>query len=122
MIRIQPDEGITLRIGAKRPGSQFELVPAGMKLDYARLARSSLPEAYEIVLDEVMKGGHNAFPSGDEIERSWEIVDPLVKSWEHEGHPEIYQQGSWGPGEADELLSTSGGGRWINSGDEPGLA
>jgi len=122
VIRIQPDEGITLRIGAKRPGSQFELVPAGMKLDYARLARSSLPEAYEIVLDEVMKGGHNAFPSGDEIERSWEIVDPLVKSWEHEGHPEIYQQGSWGPGEADELLSTSGGGRWINSGDEPGLA
>jgi glucose-6-phosphate 1-dehydrogenase len=122
VIRIQPDEGITLRIGAKRPGSQFELVPAGMKLDYARLTRSKLPEAYEIVLDEVMKGGHNAFPSGEEIERSWEIVDPLVKSWEQDGHPEVYQQGSWGPGEADELLAKSGGGRWINSGDEPGLA
>jgi glucose-6-phosphate 1-dehydrogenase len=122
VIRIQPDEGITLRIGAKRPGSQFELVPAGMKLDYARLARTSLPEAYEIVLDEVMKGGHNAFPSGDEIERSWEIVDPLVKSWEQDGHPEIYQPGSWGPGEADELLTASGGGRWISSGDEPGLS
>jgi glucose-6-phosphate 1-dehydrogenase len=122
VIRIQPDEGITLRIGAKRPGSQFELVPAGMKLDYARLARTSLPEAYEIVLDEVMKGGHNAFPSGDEIERSWEIVDPLVKSWEQDGHPEIYPKGSWGPGEADELLAASGGGRWISSGDEPGLA
>jgi glucose-6-phosphate 1-dehydrogenase len=93
-----------------------------MKLDYARLARTSLPEAYEIVLDEVMKGGHNAFPSGDEIERSWEIVDPLVKSWEQDGHPEIYPKGSWGPGEADELLAASGGGRWISSGDEPGLA
>jgi glucose-6-phosphate 1-dehydrogenase len=122
VIRIQPDEGITLRIGAKRPGSQFELVPAGMKLDYAKLARTALPEAYEIVLDEVMKGGHTAFPSGDEIERSWEIVDPLVKSWEREGHPEIYQKGSWGPGEADELVSAGGGGRWINSSDEPGLA
>jgi glucose-6-phosphate 1-dehydrogenase len=122
VIRIQPDEGITLRIGAKRPGTQFELVPAGMKLDYARLARTALPDAYEIVLGEVMKGGHNAFPSGEEIERSWEIVDPLVQSWEAEGHPETYVRGSWGPGAADELLTATGGGRWINSGDEPGLA
>jgi glucose-6-phosphate 1-dehydrogenase len=122
VIRIQPDEGITLRIGAKRPGSQFELVPAGMKLDYAKLARTSLPDAYEIVLDEVMKGGHSAFPSGEEIERSWEIVDPLVKSWEAGGHPVTYVRGSWGPGEADDLLAATGGGRWINSGDEPGLA
>ena len=69
-----------------------------------------------------MKGGHNAFPSGEEIERSWEIVDPLVKSWEAEGHPEVYARGSWGPGEAEELVAANGGGRWINSGDEPGLA
>jgi glucose-6-phosphate 1-dehydrogenase len=91
-----------------------------MKLDYARLARASLRDAYEIVLDEVMKGGHSAFPSGEEIERSWEIVDPLVKAWESDGHPEIYARGSWGPGAADDLVAGQGGGRWIASGDEPG--
>ena len=120
VIRIQPDESITLRIGAKRPGPSFEMVPAGMKLEYRRLARAHLPDAYENVLREVFAGGHTMFPSGKEIERSWEIVDPLVEAWESEGHPESYQRGSWGPGAADELVAQSGGGRWVNSGDEPG--
>jgi len=122
VIRIQPDEGITLRIGAKRPGVRFEMVPAGMRLDYAHLTRTALPDAYENVLAEVLAGGHSAFPGGEEIELSWEIVDPLIKSWEQEGHPEPYQQGSWGPQAADDLLADNGGGRWIVSGDEPGTA
>jgi len=120
VIRFQPDEGITLRIGAKRPGSRFEMVPAGMRLQYQGLARTSLPDAYENVLFEVLAGGHSLFPSGKEIERSWEIVDPLIAAWEAEGHPEVYTPGSWGPGAADDLVSASGGGRWIASGDEPG--
>ena len=62
VIRIQPDEGITLRIGAKRPGVRFEMVPAGMRLDYSRLTRIALPDAYENVLSEVIAGGHSAFP------------------------------------------------------------
>jgi len=122
VIRIQPDEGITLRIGAKRPGVRFEMVPAGMRLDYSRLTRIALPDAYENVLSEVIAGGHSAFPGGEEIELSWEIVDPLIKSWELEGHPEPYQKGSWGPQAADDLLASGGGGRWIISGDEPGTA
>jgi len=116
VIRFQPDEGITLRIGAKRPGARFEMVPAGMRLEYQQLARSALPDAYENVLAEVLTGGHSLFPSGKEIERCWEIVDPLISAWEAEGHPEIYARGSWGPGAADDLV----GGRWIASGDEPG--
>jgi glucose-6-phosphate 1-dehydrogenase len=120
VIRLQPDEGILLRIGAKRPGGRFEMVPAGMKLEYKRLARQELPDAYVNVLSEVLAGGHTVFPSGKEIERSWEIVDPLIQAWEADGHPEIYVAGSWGPHTADELMTVSGGGRWITSGDEPG--
>jgi glucose-6-phosphate 1-dehydrogenase len=120
VIRLQPDEGILLRIGAKRPGGRFEMVPAGMKLEYKRLARQELPDAYVNVLSEVLAGGHTVFPSGKEIERSWEIVDPLIQAWEADGHPETYVAGSWGPHTADELMTVSGGGRWITSGDEPG--
>ena len=120
VIRIQPDEGISIRIGAKRPGTKFEMVPAGMRLDYARLSKAALPDAYENVLSEVLAGGHSAFPGAEEIELSWEIVDPLIRAWEAEGHPEIYSKGSWGPRAADDLVADGGGGRWIVSGDEPG--
>ena len=120
VIRIQPDEGITIRIGAKRPGTRFEMVPAGMKLDYKGLTKAPLPDAYENVLSEVLAGGHSAFPGAEEIELQWEIVDPLVKAWESEGHPEPYARGSWGPQAADDLVAAGGGGRWIVSGDEPG--
>ena len=120
VIRIQPQEGITLRIGAKLPGARFEMVPAGMSLEYARLSRAPLPDAYEHVLREVMAGGHSVFPSGAEIVRSWEIVDPLIAAWEQEGHPEPYARQSWGPGAAEELVAATGGGRWLNPGEEPG--
>lgn len=122
VIRIQPDEGISLRIGAKRPGTRFEMVPAGMRLDYAHLTKTALPDAYENVLSEVLAGGHSAFPGAEEIELSWEIVDPLIRAWEAEGHPEVYTVGSWGPHTADDLVAAAGGGRWIVSGDEPGTA
>jgi glucose-6-phosphate 1-dehydrogenase len=122
VIRFQPDEGILLRIGAKLPGAHFEMVPAGMKLEYKGLSRQHLPDAYENVLSEILVGGHNVFPGPREIERSWEIVDPLLQAWEAEGHPDLYIPGSWGPGSADELIATLGGGRWITSGDEPGTS
>jgi len=120
VLRIQPDEGVLLRIGAKRPGTRFEMVPAGLKLEYKSFTRHPLPDAYENVLLEVLAGGHTMFPGGKEIERSWEIVDPLIKAWEASGHPETYVRGSWGPGAADELVAQQGGGRWVASGDEPG--
>jgi len=122
VIRIQPDEGISLRIGAKRPGTKFEMLPAGMRLDYGRLTKAALPDAYENVLSEVLAGGHSAFPGSEEIELSWEIVDPLIRAWETDGHPESYPKGSWGPQAADDLVASAGGGRWIVSGDEPGTA
>ena len=122
VIRVQPDEGVSLRIGAKRPGTRFELLPAGMRLDYARLARTALPDAYENVLSEVLAGGHSAFPGAEEIELQWEIVEPLLRAWETGGNPEVYPVGSWGPSAADDLVAGAGGGRWIVSGDEPGTS
>jgi glucose-6-phosphate 1-dehydrogenase len=120
VLRFQPDESILLRIGAKRPGTPFEMVPAGMKLEYKRLARRELPDAYVNVLNEILAGGHTVFPGAREIERSWEIVDPVIQAWEAEGHPEVYERGSWGPGGGADLVAGHGGGRWISSADEPG--
>lgn len=116
-IRIQPHEGITLRIGAKRPGTRFEMVPAGLDLEYSKLAGSELPDAYEHVLTEVLSGVHTVFPSGDEIDRSWEIVSPVITAWESDGHPEPYAVGSWGPEGADELVERLGRSRWMNPGN-----
>ena len=121
VIRIQPHEEVQLRIGAKVPGGHFELVPAGLRLEYRHLARGPLPDAYENVFTEVLEGGHSVFPGPQEIERSWAIVDPLLRSWEREGSPTPYARGSWGPGEADALAAAHGGGRWVTSGEEPGM-
>ncbi len=120
VLRFQPDEGVLLRIGAKRPGTRFEMLPAGMKLEYQGLSRAALPDAYENVLAEVLAGGHSVFPGALEIERSWQIVDPVLQVWESGGHPEAYAAGSWGPGAADDMIGSLGGGRWVVSGDEPG--
>jgi glucose-6-phosphate 1-dehydrogenase len=113
VIRIQPHEEVQLRVGAKVPGGHFELVPAGLRLEYGRLARGPLPDAYENVFAEVLEGGHSVFPGPQEIERSWQIVDPLLRSWEREGRPLPYPRGSLGPAEADALVAGPGGGQWI---------
>jgi glucose-6-phosphate 1-dehydrogenase len=119
-IRLQPHEGVVIRIGAKLPGARFEMVPAGLELRYSALASGALPDAYENVLGEVLTGSHSIFPGPEEIVRSWEIVDPLLASWERSGSPAPYARGSWGPAAADDLISSLRGGRWITSGDEAG--
>jgi glucose-6-phosphate 1-dehydrogenase len=91
-----------------------------MRLDYGGLTESPLPDAYENVLSEILAGGNLAFPSAEEIDLSWEIVDPLVRAWEDEGRLQSYPAGSWGPQAADDLVAKGGGGRWIVSRDEPG--
>ena len=117
VLRIQPDEGILLRIGAKHPGPQFELVPAALRLDYRAVARERLPDAYDNVLGEILARGQVEFPGPSEIVRAWEIVDPLLGEWESRGRPEIYARGSWGPSAADDLISVYGGGHWLDATD-----
>lgn len=117
VLRIQPDEGILLRIGAKHPGPQFELVPAALRLDYRAVARERLPDAYDNVLGEILAGGQVEFPGPSEIVRAWEIVDPLLGEWESRGRPEIYTRGSWGPRAADDLITARGGVHWLDATD-----
>ncbi|MBJ7599073.1 MAG: glucose-6-phosphate dehydrogenase [Candidatus Nephthysia bennettiae] len=117
VIRIQPDEGIVLRIGAKHPGPRFELMPAAMRLDYRMAAKDMPPDAYDNVLGEILAGGQLEFPGPDEIVRAWEIVDPLLGEWESRGQPEIYARGSWGPSAADDLIAAHGGGQWLDATD-----
>jgi len=117
VLRIQPDEGILLRIGAKHPGPQFDLVPAALRLDYRSVARQRLPGAYDNVLGEILAGGQVEFPGPSEIERAWEIVDPLLREWESHGQPETYTRGSWGPRAADDLIAARGGGCWVDATD-----
>jgi glucose-6-phosphate 1-dehydrogenase len=121
-LRIQPHEEVLVRIGAKRPGPRFEIIPAGLELRYAALSDRPLPDAYENVFSDVLAGGHTVFPGPREIERSWEIVDPLLERWERSGSPEPYARGSWGPAAADELIARLCGGRWITSGEDAGAA
>ena len=119
VLRIQPDEGILLRIGAKHPGPQFQLVPAALRLDYRAVARERVPDAYDNVLSEILEGEQVEFPGPSEIVRAWEIVDPLLGEWEARGRPDPYDRGSWGPSAADDLISVYGDGRWL---DTTGLA
>ena len=121
VVRFQPGEEVVLRIGAKVPGGRFSLEPAGLRLDYKRLARGPLPDAYENVFAEVLEGDHSVFPGPREIERSWQIVDPLLRAWEQGGRPLPYARGSWGPAEADALVGRDGDGHWLTTGEEPGM-
>jgi glucose-6-phosphate 1-dehydrogenase len=105
-IRIQPDEGVTLAINAKRPGAGFELGRATMDFDYERAFPAGLLDAYELLLLEAMEGDHTLFLREDAVERAWEILAPLL-----EARPPVrpYPPGSWGPPEADDLIAPD---RW----------
>jgi glucose-6-phosphate 1-dehydrogenase len=110
---IQPDEGIHLRFEAKLPDSTQEMRSVDMDFHYASLFNGSLPEAYERLLLEALDGDASLFTRSDGIEASWRMVDPIIQGWEAGNDPSLatYPVGSWGPGEADQLLSRDGH-RW----------
>jgi glucose-6-phosphate 1-dehydrogenase len=107
---IQPDEGILLRFEAKQPDSNQEMRSVDMDFHYRSTFSGSLPEAYERLLLEALDGDASLFTRSDGIEASWQLVDPILKGWEDQNTPPlvIYPQGSWGPGEADQLLERDG--------------
>jgi glucose-6-phosphate 1-dehydrogenase len=110
---IQPDEGIHLRFEAKLPDSDQEMRSVDMDFHYGSLFSGSLPEAYERLLLEALKGDASLFTRSDGIEASWKMVDPIIQGWETRNTPPlvIYPVGSWGPVEADQLLDRDGR-RW----------
>ncbi|MFC8382793.1 glucose-6-phosphate dehydrogenase [Nocardia sp. NPDC056952] len=108
VIRVQPDEGITLRFGSKVPGSGMEVRDVNMDFSYGEAFTESSPEAYERLILDVLLGVPSLFPVNAEVELSWRILDPVLAHWAAGGKPEPYEAGTWGPGSADEMLARSG--------------
>ncbi|MBP2478321.1 glucose-6-phosphate 1-dehydrogenase [Crossiella equi] len=108
VIRVQPDEGITLRFGSKVPGTAMQIRDVTMDFGYGHAFTESSPEAYERLLLDVLLGEPSLFPVNDEVETSWEILEPVLKFWESQGRPEPYAAGTWGPDSADEMMARTG--------------
>ncbi|HSO70508.1 MAG TPA: glucose-6-phosphate dehydrogenase, partial [Arachnia sp.] len=109
VMRIQPDEGVTLRFGAKVPGTQMEIREVSMDFGYGGSFTESSPEAYERLILDVLLGDPPLFPQQDEVELSWKILDPVIEYWASVAEqPEQYASGTWGPTSAHEMLSRDG--------------
>lgn len=110
-ICIQPDEGFHLHFEVKVPGAGMRSKSVNMEYHYAAEGMV-LPDAYERLLLDALQGDASLFARADEIERSWELIDPIAAAWEADEIPlYLYEPGSWGPAEADALLAESGR-RW----------
>ena len=111
VIRIQPDEGISLRIQAKIPGTSFRIEPVKMDFHYGTTFGKASPEAYERLLLDAMSGDATLFARRDEVEEAWAFIDIIENAWSAgKNVPDLsfYPAGSWGPEEADELLARDG--------------
>ena len=108
VIRVQPEEGISLRFGTKVPGPDVNVKTVDMEFDYESDFGSGTPEAYERLLLDAMNGEATLFTRSDEIEQAWEIVDPILEHWKRGGKPGTYGAGEWGPASAQELLTRDG--------------
>jgi glucose-6-phosphate 1-dehydrogenase len=112
-IRIQPDEGIMLRFGAKVPGLGMAIRPVTMDFTYGSAFSVDSPDAYETLILDALQGDASLFTRADEVEEAWGIVDPLVDAWAAAPVPTFpnYDAGTWGPEEAEHLLAREGR-RW----------
>jgi glucose-6-phosphate 1-dehydrogenase len=111
VIRIQPDEGISLRIQAKRPGGAVRVEPVKMDFHYGTSFGKASPEAYERLLLDAMSGDATLFARRDEVEGAWRFIDLIEHAWHQAAKaPALceYPAGSWGPAEADALLERDG--------------
>jgi glucose-6-phosphate 1-dehydrogenase len=112
-IRIQPDEGIMLRFGAKIPGLGVDVRNVTMDFTYGSAFTVDSPDAYETLILDAMLGDASLFTRSDEVEEAWTIVDPILETWADEPAPTFpnYAAGTWGPDEAEDLLGRDGR-RW----------
>jgi glucose-6-phosphate 1-dehydrogenase len=110
--RIQPNEGISMSFSAKRPGMQLDLHPVRFEFDYDKSFDQPLPEAYERLLLDALRGDATLFMRSDELEAAWEFVTPIQQAWQADRSPPFpnYAAGSWGPAEANNLTEGLQGG------------
>ena len=108
IIRIQPDEGISMRFGLKKPGAGFESKEVSMDFRYADLASPSLLTAYERLLLDAMKGDATLFARTDAVHACWKFVQPILDYKAERGRVYEYEAGTWGPTEAYKLIAKAG--------------
>ena len=112
-MRIQPDEGIMLRFGAKVPGLGIDVRNVTMDFTYGSAFQTDSPDAYETLILDALLGDASLFTRADEVEEAWSIVDPILDTWATMPAPEFpnYEAGTWGPEAADDMLAREGR-RW----------
>ncbi|MFS0884537.1 glucose-6-phosphate dehydrogenase [Aeromicrobium sp. 179-A 4D2 NHS] len=108
VMRIQPDEGVTMRFGAKVPGTTMEIRDVNMDFVYGGTFVESSPEAYERLILDVLLGDPPLFPQHQEVELSWEILDPVMEHWSRKRSIDTYPAGTWGPQSAIDMLARDG--------------
>ncbi len=124
IIQIQPEEGIKLRVGSKRPGTKFSIDPVQMAFTYEQSFENAPPGAYERLLLDAINGDSTLFAREDEVDYAWRFVQPILDAWQTTDlcpvHP--YWAGSWGPDAADRIIERDGR-AWRNEmpGEEPTL-
>jgi glucose-6-phosphate 1-dehydrogenase len=116
VLYLQPDEGVHLRFEAKAPDTVAETRSVDMEFHYAEsFGPTAIPEAYERLLLDALQGDASLFTRADEVEMAWSLIDPILLTWETDQTPPLaeYKPGSWGPVEANALLSKDGRG-WMH--------
>ncbi|KQM15046.1 glucose-6-phosphate dehydrogenase [Plantibacter sp. Leaf171] len=109
VIRVQPDEGVTIRFGSKVPGAGTQVRDVTMDFGYGHAFTEASPEAYERLILDVLLGDPPLFPRHEEVELSWKILDPIEEYWAAQDQPlEQYAPGTWGPSSADDLMTRDG--------------
>ncbi|HEV8535762.1 MAG TPA: glucose-6-phosphate dehydrogenase [Candidatus Limnocylindria bacterium] len=108
VLRIQPDEGISLKFGAKVPVQGIRIRSVNMDFDYGASFMVDAPDAYETLILDALRGDATLFTRRDEVDQQWAFVDPIIKTWALSGAPSEYEAGTWGPPEADVLIERDG--------------
>lgn len=104
VIRVQPDEGVTMRFASKVPGPAMQVRNVTMDFGYGHAFTETSPEAYERLILDVLRGDAPLFPRHREVQLSWRVLDPVITHWSEGGQPDGYRPGTWGPDSADQLV------------------
>jgi glucose-6-phosphate 1-dehydrogenase len=105
VMTVQPNEGVSLSLGAKVPGTRMRIRPVNMEFLYGTAFMSESPEAYERLILDVMRGDATLFTRNDEAEAQWRIIDPIEQAWSaDQTPPAVYESGTQGPVEANRIL------------------
>jgi len=109
-LRVQPEEGLSMRIASKLPGPKVRIYPVKMEFNYSTSFGGTTPEAYERLILDVMAGDATLFMRRDAVETAWKFVMPILDTWERNRVRDLpeYQCGTWGPSEADRLIRGDG--------------